>query len=72
VMDENLNALDPQGELIQRLAREVESLRARVAMLEATGQSPEGKPGVPYRNGNGAGPSDHGPEWSPVDIDAVT
>lgn len=69
VMDANLNALDPQGEVIQRLVREVEALRSRVAMLE--GERSSVRP-APYRNGNGSGPGDHGPEWTPNDIDAVT
>jgi serine O-acetyltransferase len=76
VMDPNLNALDPQGEVIQRLVREVEALRARLAALEGSPDRPDNSTGSgngangaghPYRNGADALP----PEWEPGDIDAV-
>ena len=60
VMDNALNALDPQGEIIQRLMREIEDLRDRVAHLEAgPGEAPLAA--TFSRRG----------DWDPHDIEAV-
>jgi serine O-acetyltransferase len=61
VMDQNLNALDPQGEVIQALLREIQDLKARLHVLEA------GRDG-----GNGSAANRAPGEWHPDDIEAVT
>jgi serine O-acetyltransferase len=58
VMDSNLNALDPQGEAINRLLTEIEHLRQRLALLEA-------------EHGGTPPPALRGGEWEPHDIEAV-
>jgi serine O-acetyltransferase len=57
VMDQNLNALDPQADAIQALLREVETLKARLAALETGKESAASR--VPG-------------EWHPEDIEAIT
>ena len=59
VMDQNLNAADPQGEAIGRLLREIDELRARLAALE--GGAPPPLAPDPRRTS----------DWEPQDIDAV-
>lgn len=59
VMDQSLNALDPDADALRRLLAEVDDLRARVAALES---------GAPGRGGAGAASHD----WEPGDIEAVT
>jgi serine O-acetyltransferase len=79
VKDETLNALDPQGEMIGRLLREIEDLRERLALLEA--QHAEG-PSAPSGGGHGgaattatnaaaAPASFRASDWEPHDIEAV-
>lgn len=61
VMDAELNALDPQGELIQRLLGEIAELKSRVSQVE------EGHPAKPAPSGS----SHHHDDWTPDDIEAV-
>jgi serine O-acetyltransferase len=74
VMDETLNALDPQGEVIQRLLRELDDLRARLAVLERQ------HGGDTAAGGGVNGPAHEGlppfgalrpGDWEPHDIEAV-
>ncbi len=64
VMDNTLNAADPQGELIGRLLREMDELRERIAELErgTNGEPGEPKP-LPSITLSG--------DWQPEDIEAV-
>ena len=57
VMDAELNALDPQGELIQRLLGEISDLKMRLSAVE--GKAPPPPPG-PAHDG-----------WTPDDIEAA-
>ncbi len=59
VMDSSLNAVDPQGEMINHLVREIEEMRRRLAVLEAEHGGP------PPPAGLRAG------EWDVHDIEAV-
>ncbi|MBC7809392.1 MAG: serine O-acetyltransferase [Akkermansiaceae bacterium] len=60
VMDAELNALDPQGELIQRLLGEISELKSRLSAVE--GKSPLPTP---------PGPTSHD-GWEPADIEAAS
>lgn len=62
VMDNSLNAADPQGELIGRLLREMDELRERLSQLE------------PPHSGDKSGAASLPPlsgDWQPEDIEAV-
>ena len=59
VMDAELNALDPQGELIQRLLGEISELKTRLSVVE--GKAPTLPPG-PVHVHDG---------WTPDDIEAA-
>lgn len=69
VMDPSLNAIDPQGEIIGRLLREMDELRDRLAALE----SPSSSSAPPPRSRASVGHTGHGaePEWDAHDIEAV-
>lgn len=58
VMDSKLDAIDPNGEALQRLLNEIDTLRTRIAALETD----KGAAIDPRRDG----------VWEPRDIDAVT
>ncbi|MBC8139070.1 MAG: serine O-acetyltransferase [Fibrella sp.] len=59
VMDAELNALDPQGELIQRLLTEISDLKSRLSTIE--GKSPPPTPPGPI----------HHDGWEPDEIEAA-
>jgi serine O-acetyltransferase len=59
VMDSILGSADPQGELLQRLAGELDSLRRRVATLETETGHPRASVGAPSN------------DWDIHDIEAV-
>lgn len=63
VMDSSLNSIDPQGEVIGRLLREIDELRDRISQLE--GQPAAGsldRAPTPRRGGT---------DWDPHDIEAM-
>ena len=59
VMDPSVNAIDPQGEVIQHLLREIEGLRERLVHLEARHGDPP------------SSVASRASEWEPHDIEAV-
>ncbi len=59
VMDAELNALDPQGELIQRLLSEISELKFRLSAVE--GKAPAPTPPGPHAHDG----------WEPADIEAA-
>jgi hypothetical protein len=58
-MDAELNALDPQGELIQRLLSEISELKHRVSTVEGKAPPPS-PPGPVHHDG-----------WEPDEIEAA-
>lgn len=59
VMDAELNALDPQGELIQRLLSEISELKSRLSAVEGKSPAPT-PPGPAHHDG-----------WEPDEIEAA-
>jgi serine O-acetyltransferase len=66
VMDQSLNAEDPQGEVIGRLLREIDELRDRMAHLETHAGGGHGSPDRAPATGRRPGA-----EWDPHDIEAM-
>ena len=70
-MDGQMNAIDPQAEMMRQLLREIHTLRDRVAHLETRPpQPPAAAPVASFQTARSSS-NGGGDEWEPYDIEAV-